>query len=110
MLGSREPDAPAVTDAPKRCPYCLHEHSNRGRACSEWCERKIRSHRGSVTAGRNRAVKKVMAGIIKREQHKGKWRNVAMGRNAAENLRMIFGIDVPSEPPPYIGMSGSDEP
>lgn len=94
----------------KWCTYCGVKHSNRGRACSPYCERKTRNHKASVTAGRNRAMKRVMAKIRKREQHRGKWRNVVAGRDAPGNLRLIFGVDVPPDPGPYIGFSGSDEP
>jgi hypothetical protein len=83
----------------KRCPYCLHEHHQRRRACSDYCERKIRGHRQSVTYHRRRAVRVLMAEIQTREQYRKRWRAVAMGRDEATNLQTIFGLDLA---PPFV--------
>lgn len=84
-----------MSDEPagKWCPYCGLPHSRRARACSDYCERKIRSWKQSCTAGRNRVIRKVMAGQQKAAQHKQRWRNVAMGRDAKANLLAIFDVE-----------------
>lgn len=80
-------------DAPKFCPYCGRTHENRGRACSDWCERKIRGWKQSVTGGRTRAVKRVLTEAQRQVKHRTRWRNVAMGRNAETELMRIFNVD-----------------
>lgn len=85
---------PNVTDA-KHCPYCGVAHDNRGRACCAEHERKIRAHKGAVTAGRNRARKRLLAAQQKRVLHRTRWRSIAMGRDVAKNLSAIFGDKAP---------------
>lgn len=80
----------------KRCPNCLHVHERRARACCDWCERKIRGRRSSVTQGQNRARQRALDAIHKRELHRAQWRDVAMGRDTQLVIAAIFGV-TPSE-------------
>lgn len=92
--------APSAADTDrtaKRCPYCLRGHMRRGRACSEWCERKLRSRRAVLTRSRNAACAKIMQHIHKRERHRADWRDVAMGRAGTERLEAIFGVHLDLE-------------
>ena len=77
--------------AAKFCPYCGASHGRRARACSDYCERRIRASKASATMGRNRAVKRIVAAKQKERRNVGKWRSVAMGRDVASNLQAIFG-------------------
>lgn len=52
--------------------------------------------RGACTAGRNRAQRRTLAVIHKRERHRQRWREVAMGRDAALWLFEIFGVEQPA--------------
>lgn len=76
----------------KRCTHCGREHSRRGRACSDYCERKTRNWKSSVTGGRTRARKRLLAAQQKRVLHRTRWRNVTMGRDADANLLRIFNV------------------
>lgn len=78
---------------PKWCPYCGLPHAHRGWACSDWCERKIRSWKQTCTAARNRAVKKNLREQQKRVMHRTRWRAVAMGHEVESNLLTTFGVD-----------------
>lgn len=79
-----------------RCPYCLHPHAGRGRACSEWCEQKIRGLKSSVTGGRTRAIRKILTADLTRCRHRTWWREVAMGRNEGHYVQRIFELDLPA--------------
>lgn len=79
----------------KFCTYCGIEHERRGRACSEYCERKTRNSKAAVTMGRNRAVRSIMVGQQTLLRHRTRWRNVAMGRGEGTNLANIFEMDMP---------------
>jgi len=75
----------------KFCPYCLREHGRRARACSDWCERKIRGKTAYVTLSRRQAVAKVIARAQKRVRFVPQWRQLAMGAEPAEILQAVFG-------------------
>lgn len=77
----------------KWCTYCGRQHIGHGRACSSYCERKTRGWKSSVTGGRTRAIKGLLAASQKRVLHRTRWRDVAMGRNADANLLRIFDVD-----------------
>lgn len=83
-----ENDAPAL----HHCTYCGRLFAGRRRACSEHCERKTRSLKSSVTGGRTRAIKRLLAVQQKRVLHRTRWRNVSMGRDADANLLRIFNV------------------
>ena len=50
--------------------------------------------RGAITAGRNRARRRSLDAIHKRERHRQTWRDVAMGRNAQMRLADVFGVPI----------------
>lgn len=77
----------------KHCTYCGRVHQRRARACCAYCERKTAGWKSSVTGGRTRAVKRLLAAQQKRVLHRTRWREVAMGRNADANLLRIFNVD-----------------
>jgi hypothetical protein len=79
----------------KRCPYCLHQHENKGRACSEECEAKLRSRRASGTRRRRKAVNAILEAEQDKHRHDRRWRDVAFGRNEAGQLSVIFGLSLP---------------
>lgn len=81
----------------KHCTYCGRGHGRRGRACSDYCERKTRGWKSSATGGRTRALKRLLAAQQKRVLHRTRWRDVTMGRDADANLLRIFNV---SELPP----------
>lgn len=79
----------------KRCQNCLHEHGNKGRACSEECEAKIRSRRATSTRRQRRAVNQLLEAEQDKHRHDRRWRDVAFGRNEAGQLSVIFGLSLP---------------
>lgn len=82
-----------MDDAPKRCTYCLAPHNRRGRACSEYCERRTRSAKSAMTGWHTRARRKYMAALQAKVRHNGRWRKVAMDHEAAGQLQAIFGVE-----------------
>lgn len=50
------------------------------------------SWRGACTAGRNRAQRRTLDAIHKRERHRQRWRDIAMGRNVQVRLFEVFGV------------------
>lgn len=84
----------------KRCPYCLHFHERRSRACSEWCEHRVGGRAAYVTRSRREVVGKVMAGIQRRMRFVPTWRRVSMGEEP--DLLTIFGTE-PHDGPPRHG-------
>lgn len=54
----------------------------------------MRAHRGAVTAGHTRARKRILAAVHRRERHRQRWRDIAMGRNTQVRLFEVFGVTV----------------
>ena len=77
-----------------RCAYCGAPHERRYACCCPEHTRKMQAWRGACTAGRNRAQRRIMARIHKRELHRQRWRDIAMGRDAPQRLFEVFGVQV----------------
>jgi len=51
------------------------------------------SWRGACTAGQNRARRRVLEAIHKRERNRQRWRDISMGRDVQLHLREVFGVE-----------------
>lgn len=54
----------------------------------------MQAWRGAVTAGHTRTRKRILARIQRRELHRQRWRDIAMGRQPALRLFEVFGVPV----------------
>lgn len=77
-----------------RCAYCLVLHDRPCACCCPEHTKRMRAHRGAVTAGHTRARKRGLATIHKRELHRKRWRDVAMGRDTQLRLSEVFGVRI----------------
>jgi len=77
----------------KRCLYCGAHHERRWACCCTEHTRKMASWRCACTAGQNRARRRVLEAIHKRERNRQRWRDISMGRDVQLHLREVFGVE-----------------
>jgi hypothetical protein len=81
-----------VSEETKFCLYCLLPHNRKARACSPWCEKRIRGKAAYVTRSRNEIVRRHMAELQRIHRHDATVREAALGQISIEETALrMFG-------------------